>query len=473
MASPRKRRFWVLLGAAATALACWWLIPGSRLDRAAFASVARAFANPPLFIAGHGSPAAPWTLRTFAAHNQTDPRQAPVVVSLGDDPEGFFQSSPPSPIDLAVILTNFQRLGAKRATTAAVLAWSAPDPMGLAALDKTIGRFDSLVMAAPLSRGAVPGPMPPAFRRASIAVAAVHGDPAALPVVNRIPLPGVILGGDNTLAGFQVLDSEPASKFAPLLARWEDRVVLALPVLAVLQQRDLTVEGLEVRLGEYLKLGPDGPTVPIDRYGRLATPFKALAPRARIPAEALIDGGADLLPGTAPQPVVLRDDRSAAEPATRAFSKQLPAVIAAIASDTGLAPARAYPRLQTGLEFATLLALAYALAALCGLPAFSRRLAYLALATVCLIAQCLAAGSASIWLPGLPALAAIASAWLVAGMVPLTPFVPRPDAPGARPPRRPTQPVPAVTPAAAPAAAKPPAPPPANNPSQRGKKRRR
>jgi len=426
----------VRLGALATAAACWWVIPGSAIDRAAFATVARAFANPPLFIAGHGTLDAPWRLRTFAARVLTEPKQAPLVVSLGDDPHGFFQSSPPSPIDLAVILTNFQRLGAKRATTAAVLAWSAPDPMGLAALDKVIGRFDSLVMAAPLSRGAVPEPMPPAFRRASIPVASMHGDPAALPVVNRIPLPGVILGGDNTRAGFQVLDSEPESKFTPLLARWEDRVVFAMPVLAVIQQRGLTTDGVVVRLGEYLKLGPDGPTVPIDRYGRLATPLKALRAHAQIPAEAIIDSGDELWPKDAPQPVVLRDDRSAAEPATRAFSKQLPAVIAAIASDTGLAPARAYQRLPPALEFAALFVLAQVLAALCALPPFTRRLAYLTLASSCLAAQCLAAASACVWLPGLPALAAILAAWLLARIIPLTPIVLRPDAPRARPPQQ-------------------------------------
>ena len=439
MAGILTRRSWVLLGAAAAAGSGWWLIPGSAIDRAVFTAVARASANPPLFIAGQDQPDAPWSLRTFAARPLSDPLQAPVVVALGDDPAGVFQSSPPSPIDLAVILTNMRRLGANQATTAAVLAWSTPDPIGLAALDQSIRRFDSLVMAAPLSRGAVTEIMPPAFRRASIPLDRVHGDPAALPVVNRIPLPGVILGGDNTLAGFQVLDAEPESRFAPLLARWEDRVVFAAPLLTVLQQRGLTVEGLDVRLGEFLKLGPDGPTVPLDRYGRLAMPLKPLAPRARIPAEAVIDGDPDLLPDHAPGVVVLRDDRSAAEPATRAFSKQLPALIAAIASEAGLTPVCTYPRLPVGLEFAALAALAYGLAALSGWPAFARHLTLLALALACLTAQWVAAGCAQLWLPGLPALTAILTAWILANKIPLPPVVPRPDARGARPPRRPSQ----------------------------------
>lgn len=406
----------VLLGAAAAAYACWKNLPGTALDRAAFAAVVKGFANPPFFISGNGSHASPWKLRTLAATHKPDTRQAPVIVSLGDDVAGFFQSSPPSPIDLAVILTNFQRLGAKNAATAGVLAWDAPDPIGLAALDKALSRFDSLVMAAPLSRGAVPEQMPPAFRKASVPVASLHGDLSSLPIVNRVPLPGIILGKDNTMAGFQILDSEPKSGFTPLMARWEDRVVFAFPVLAILQRLDLTVDAVEIRLGEYLKLGPDGPAVPIDRYGRLAVPLSPVSPCAEIPAEALIDGGDDLFPKQAPEPVILRDDRSAAEPATREFSQTLAAMIAEIASDNSLAPARDYPRLPTNWELGGLSYVAIVLALVGGLAPFPRHIGFLIIAAACLAYQLIAAGTAGLWLPGIPALAAVLCAFGISGL---------------------------------------------------------
>ncbi|NQX00125.1 hypothetical protein HQ447_05650, partial [bacterium] len=317
------RRFCVLLVSAAAAFGAWKFAPGTSWDRTAFAAVASGFVNPPLFVTGEGTHASPWMLQAFATETQPDPRQAPVIVSLGDDLDGFFQSSPPAPIDLAVVLTNFQRLGAKKAATAAVLAWEKPDPIGLAALEKSLARFESLVMAAPLSRGALPSAMPPAFRRASLPLAEVEGDPAALPIVNRIPLPGVVLGGDTTVAGFSQLESETPARFAPLLARWEDRVVFSFPLLAVLQRLDLPTSGVQVRLGGYLKLSAAGPIVPIDAYGRLAVPLKPIAAFAEISAEAVIDGGDALFPKQAPDPVILRDDRSAAEPATRAFSQLL------------------------------------------------------------------------------------------------------------------------------------------------------
>ena len=468
-----QRRFKLL--PAAAALACWILLPGTAIDRAAFSTVSRGFANPPFFISGGGSHTNPWNLRTFASTGRGDARQAPVIVSLGDDPDGFFQSSPPSPIDLAVIFTNFQRLGAKKAASATVLAWDSPDPIGLAALDKAISQFVSLVMAAPLSRGAVPEPMPPAFRKASIPVAKIHGNPAFLPVVNRVPLPGIILGYANTLAGFQTLESEPTTGFPPLLARWDDRVVLAFPLLVALQRLDLTAEQLEVRLGEYLRLGPTGPILPIDRYGRLTVAIKTVSPYAEIPAEALIDGGDNLFPKEAPEPVILRDDRSAAEPATRCFSKKLPSLISAITSDTGLAPAHTYPRLRPGHELIWLSLLALALAAICRLPTFSRNIALSSTAAVCLSAQFIAAATAQLWLPGLPALVAILTAFGLskyANTAPTMAAAPKIARPPSNPPKQAPRPAPAKTPS-------PPAPPvpgktsPGKKSRSRGKKRRR
>lgn len=430
--SNGKRRFCVLLVSAAIATGCWKFLPGSGIDRALFSAVAGSFANPPLFVSGNGTHVSPWKLNSMTAVPKPDKREAPVVVSLGDDLANFFQSSPPAPIDLAVIFSNFHRLGAKKAATAAVLAWEAPDPIGLAALDKALGKFDSLVMAAPLSRGAVSSAMPAAFRRASLPLTKIAGDPSALPAVNRISLPGVIFGGETAVAGFSTLESEPSAESPPLMARWEDRVVFAFPLLTVLQRNNFSLDGVEIHLGEYIKLSPSGPVVPLDDFGRLATPIKSMAAFKEISAEAIIDGGDGLFPKTAPDPVILRDDQSAAEPATRAFSKKLSAMVAAIASNEGFSSTAIYPRLPGIFETGMLAVLVFALAALAGRPAFSRYTAFSMLAGVVLAAQWIGAGMASVWLPVLPLLATIAAAAMVSKLIPE--YSPVPAAPSVEPP---------------------------------------
>ncbi|MEO5914604.1 MAG: hypothetical protein ABIS50_10255 [Luteolibacter sp.] len=414
MKDKLQRWQWVLLASAAAAFGAWTWSPGSSVDRTLFTTVAGSSANGALFISGQGSREKPWTLRTFAADVKTDRRQSPVIVSLGDDLAGFFQSTPPAPIDLAVIFTNFQRLGAKKAATAAVLAWEKPDPIGLAALEKSLDGFDSLVMAAPLSRGVVSAAIPAPFRRSSIAVERIHGDTSALPIVNRLPIPGISLGRETTIAGFSSLESEKPGEFFPLMARWEDRVVLSFSLLTVMQRLNLPLDGLEVRLGEFLKLGPEGPIVPIDEFGRLTLPVTKISPYQEISAEALIDGGDDLFPKEAPDPVILRDDQSSAEPATRAFSKSLSSVIAAIASNRGLTEGLEYKRLSQDGELAMLVVAVLGLTGLCGASDFARYLGVLALAGGSVAAQWIAFGAASLWLPVLPVLAAAVAAIVVA-----------------------------------------------------------
>jgi hypothetical protein len=433
----------VLLIPAAAAAFAWQFLPGSGLDRAAITTVAGSFANPPLFVTGKGTHAAPWQVHSMTAVPRPDTRQAPVIISLGDDLENFFQASPPAPIDLAVVFSNIHRLGAKKAATAALLAWEAPDPIGLAALDKALGKFDSLVTAAPLSRGAVPAAMPPAFRRASLPVDAIQGDVSLLPRVNRVPLPGVIHGGENAAAGFSVLESEPAAAHPPLMARWEDRVVFAFPLLTVLQRNNIPLESLVIRLGESIRLGPAGPMVPLDRYGRLAMPLKPLAPFKEIPAELLIDGGDDLFPKTAPDPVILRDDQSAAEPATRAFSATLAATVAAIASEEGFFRPKTYRRLSLGGEFLVLACVVLAIALSCRAGTFKRHIALAGIAAIGISAQWIGAGMAGVWLPGLPVLAALGAAAIVGRVRPAPPAGPRPAPIQRVPPQPPSTAVPA------------------------------
>lgn len=414
MAGYFQRRFRVALVATLAAVSCWKFIPGTPVDYAAFLTISRASTNPPFFISGNGNPANPWKLRHLAKDCKTaDPRHAPVIVSLGDDPEGVFQSFPPSPIDLAVVLNNFHRLGSRNAATAVVLAWDSPDVIGLAALDKAISQFDSMVMTAPLSRAAVPEMMPPSFRKASIPLGEIHGAITELPSVNRIPLPGIILGDENTMAGFQTLDSEPDNGRFPMIARWGDRAVFAFPLLVALQRLHLPLHGIQVRLGQFIKLSPDGPIIPIDRDGRLGYSPPQIQALAEIPAASLIDGSDDLIPQSAPQPLILRDDRSAAESNTRKFSQMLPALVAAISSNGCLSPERPYARLHPAFEGVILSLAVSLLAVFYRLRASSRNIAYFLIAGVCISAQIITAVAATVWLPGIAALAAVCAAFLV------------------------------------------------------------
>jgi hypothetical protein len=127
----------------------------------------------------------------------------------------------------------------------------------------------------------------------------------------------------------------------------------------------------------------------------------------------LIDAEPGLFPETARGPVVLRDDRSESEPATQAFSRNLPAIISAISSDAGLSKTRIFPRVGMPWEVFQLTLAATMALMTCGMSPFSRNIVFLLWASLAIAAQFLAAGFVHAWLPGLPCLAALATSWAI------------------------------------------------------------
>lgn len=414
MARSLIRRFAVLVASAAAGYSLWWLAPSQpwfrEFDRAVFSGVVQACANPPLIVSGDGTYSSPWTLRTLTSipAKRTNDSPASVVVAIGDDPEGVFQSSPPSPVDFAVMLKNLRRLGTKRVALGTVMAWGESDPIARSALERQLNEFEMAVTATPLTRGATPEPMPGAFLRASLPVKRIKGDTALLPVVNRLPVPGTILGEGDVIAGFSELESESENGL-PLLARWGDRVVFAFPMMAALAERGVPVEGMTIRLGESLQLGPDGPIVPLDAFGRLAVSPSKSSPVSPIAAESLID--ATELPAS--PLVVLRDDRGSADEATKRFSAALVPSLAAIDAEAGLSPKRPFTRMQWQGEAMFLAGIVLLQVMLAGGGSFRRHLTLLLLVGLVIATQYIGACWAHGWLPGVAALGSVLVGWLV------------------------------------------------------------
>jgi hypothetical protein len=328
----RHLLLFVLALAAGTAVLCWGdQVAPLRAAEAEFARLTVAAAVTPPFLCE--PPATPGgALRVRKLTRPTESVSQLQFLAIGDDPLRVFEQSPPSAGDFAVILAQLQRQQHRQVALALPLAWDDPDPIALAALDQQLGSFSLAITASPLVRGVSPKPIPPAFLRASLPMAQVTGDSRVLPLVNRTAHASVLLGSTATLAGFTLLESEDAPDFAPqhatpgppLLARWDDRVVLAVPLLVAMAHAGVTPEQLHIELGRHIRVGADGPLVPIDEFGRLAVgaaPGRPAFPAT--PAEALIealiasDEPAAALAPTDP-PIILRDDRTGlAEPQRR------------------------------------------------------------------------------------------------------------------------------------------------------------
>lgn len=345
---------WIVTALAAIVM--WLLIPGSRMDRAAAQWLARGFGKGSVIISGSGIAADPWKLRSNPAVDVSELQ--PTTVALMDDLEGIFQSSPHSPIDLAVIFKNLRDLGTRQLACSVLLAWEDPDPISLTAMESALLEFDSVVLAIPVTRGAIMNAMPPDLRRASLPTQQLGGDSSLLPTVNRASVPTLIHGGENAMAGFEVIDSEPSAQHIHLMARWDERVIFSFPVLAALQHLGLKPEDLIIELGSHLQLGKAGPAIPIDEFGRLAIDKAAVMPETDMQAKELIDARAGD-EGLAPlEQVTLCDLRSHADIDTRDFNRMIPYSMAVLMRGQSRATEMTMARLNSACELPILLALA-------------------------------------------------------------------------------------------------------------------
>jgi hypothetical protein len=394
---------------AAAALLAWAVLPGTLIDRGLFSLTVRAFADAPFFTSGNGKPDSPHTLHTLK--RQAAPPADPLTeIAITDDPDRVFQSSPPSPVDFAIILKNLRRLGRDSVAIGMPLAWPEPDVISLMALDQQLDALPSLVTSAPLSRGPVPSPMPPSFRRASIPVSEIHGNSLQIPPVNRVSIPDVVLGNATSLAGFTALESEPDGGLPHLLARWDDRVVFSFTLLAALADQNVPPAKVEIRLGNHISLGAGGPFIPIDDFGRLAFKPPSSDGSASIPAESLIDAPADLLADRRAGTVLVRNGMSASDEASLRFSDFLVPTVSLLADPSGTSASRAFNRIHRIPELLLIVSLVSLLHGLGSFHTTGGRPALAVLAGIFIVLHFVVVPGTGIWPPTLPALAAVVAA---------------------------------------------------------------
>jgi len=392
------------------------LFYGKNYERATLSYFLRGIVPTPYILqSGAEESGVAWRVR--AVSNTTGQRElaTPGVVLLEDDTEGLFQASPHAPIDLALITRNMGRMGAGTLAIGAVMAWDAPDEMGLTALERALEGFESVVTTAPLARGATAESIPPAFRRASVSLDAIKGDASALPVVNRQVLPGVMLGGANAIAGFTFLEGNDGADQPYLMACWEDRVVFSFPFLAAMRHAGLPLDSLQIQPGSHIRVGDGGWIIPIDETGRLKVGVPRTHEWRETRAEWLLDAEPELWPED-PRPNIwlVRDDRSAREAIFRQHSLQLVPLVKAISSGAALTEPKELYGVPRAHGWALLGAVVILLGTLCRFGGVVMQIG-LVLTLFGLVAlQWTALSVASLWMPAMPAILAANVVWIFA-----------------------------------------------------------
>lgn len=404
--SPRFSGF--LLSALASFFV-WWLVPGSAIDRAWFWLSTFPIPNAILQNSGDGTRGNPYQLKITSEKAPKFKGGIPTEILITDDPDQIFQSSPPSPVDFAVILNNIQRMGRDSVAIGIPLYWNNPEVIATVALERQLEGIPNLITAAPLSRSPEETAIPSAFLRASIPASKVRGNVALLPKVNRIPVPNIMLGKQKSFAGFTVLESEETGNHPYLMARWGDRIVFSFQLLAALEHLSLNPNSIDILLGQAIKLGPGNHSIPIDEFGRLKFQ-NSTASRYKIntlAAETLINTPNDRLNKNRFDPVLIRDSQVTNDKFHAQFSKNLAINIALLADPKGNPVIQSFRRFPEGVELLFLAALLMVLTSIMEFcPNKDPRLLFGFIAGSLLILHFIFLFTTNTALPTLPALAA-------------------------------------------------------------------
>lgn len=251
------------------------------------------------------------TVRSLGHHPDKGRKFQPV--SITDDPDRIFETSPPSPLDYAVILQKLYDRGFRNVVISTRMSWDTPAndddsppaqgslndaTLTTRALDSKLALFDSSVIGLPVTRGASGHPLPQALKRSLIPHSRVTGNTSLIPTVNQVPLPTSINGGDNTLAGFHRIESAPENKgHLQLLAHWkgsESGLIPSIQLLTIMCAHDIAPDDVTVHAAKHIRLGSTGPVIPIDEYGQTpaASASETTTPTS-ITAESLITKNTD------------------------------------------------------------------------------------------------------------------------------------------------------------------------------------
>lgn len=217
------------------------------------------------------------SIRKLAPATGALPHFQPIHIT--DDPDRIFEQSPPSPLDYAVILESLHRRGHRNLILATRMTWDNDPGLEASALDLKLSLFDHSVIALPVTHGATHQTMPAPMRRALIPYSNIKGNHRLIPIVNQTSLPAHIQGNKHTLAGFHRIESSPPTPgHTPLLAHWRDKgLIPSLHLLTIMSAHAISPADLTIHCGKYIRLGLDGPVIPIDPYGQTKTTPKATA----------------------------------------------------------------------------------------------------------------------------------------------------------------------------------------------------
>lgn len=352
-----------------------------------------------------------WSLRTLEAGevvSDWDFVEMPLARELFDGKE-------PKPSEYAVLLAKLHQSGARELAFTQSLAWDDGAELELRALDSSLRPFASVLLPLDLSEVPQPASVPRWLGESQISKDRLIGDSSSLPMMNQVTVPPSISGGAGVAFAFPDFGGRDLQYRAegrlPVLTRWGDGFLPSWPLALAMRMEGVALDELVIHPGKNLRIGVNGPVVPLDDFGRAKVAVSEGDDLRMISAKTLFPLGEVDLPDLS-QGVVLLD---ATSPAHLRESRRLIAEARSLLKFPRPGQAEVFRRLPFGWEvllYVQIVLVAFVALYLRPFPQL------IALAVLCGGLFFLVLGLFNwrgVWTPILPLVVAIIMSWCLVG----------------------------------------------------------
>jgi hypothetical protein len=214
-----------------------------------------------------------WSLRSL------EKREAPEIpwqlVELPLAPE-LFDGEQPQPAEYAILLSKLHQAGTREIAFTSELSWEEAPEIELVALDSALRPFQKILLPLPLSEVPQPDARPAWLRSSLIPRSSVVGDSSSLPIVNDVTFPPAVSAGEEITFAFTDFGGRDlefrSSQRLPLVTRWEEDFLASWSLRLAMEVAGVEPSDLVIEPGRSLRLGTEGPVIPIDDFGRAKLP---------------------------------------------------------------------------------------------------------------------------------------------------------------------------------------------------------
>lgn len=210
-----------------------------------------------------------WSLRRLE-EKQVELEWDLVEVPLASE---LFDGKTPKPSEYAVLLAKAHQAGARELAFTRALSWKGAPELELRALDSSLRPFERILLPIDLTEVPQPPDSPSYLQRSLLARGNLAGDASSLPFMNQVAVPPSVSGREGVEFAFPDFGGRDLQYRAPgrlpVLTRWEDGFLPSWPLSLAMRMEGVDLQELMFEPGRHLRLGPEGPVIPLDDYGRV------------------------------------------------------------------------------------------------------------------------------------------------------------------------------------------------------------